>query len=39
MNGGGLGLSTGGSLSGLPMILRSMWNFLGSSPITGEPSW
>jgi hypothetical protein len=34
VNGGGLGFSTGKSLSGLPMILRSMSNFSGSSPIT-----
>jgi hypothetical protein len=36
MNGSGLGLSTGKLSSGLPMILRSMRNFSGSSPITGQ---
>jgi hypothetical protein len=34
MNDGGLGLSIGKSLSGLPMILCFMQNFSGNSPIT-----
>jgi hypothetical protein len=34
MNSSGLGLSIGKLLSGLLMILCSMWNFSGSSPIT-----
>jgi hypothetical protein len=35
VNGGGFGLSVGKSSSGLPMVLCSMQNFSGNSPMTG----